>query len=65
MEITVTRLSDKLVKTFFQAGHVTTVARMESFMDSITDDLADGYWPKEKKKKNVTPIDITEPIVHN
>lgn len=45
---TVVRNSDGKTKTFFNAG-LTDSKRMESFMDSITDTLADSYFPKEKK----------------
>ena len=46
----VTRLSDGAVKEFHTAGHKTTNS-MQYFMDSITDDLAEGYFPKERKIK--------------
>lgn len=48
--ITVTRLSDGDEKYFLVAGHTETT-KLESFMDSITDDLAEGYWPRERKVK--------------
>lgn len=48
IHITVTRLSDSAKKEFFQAH--STVERMVSFMNSITDEQADGYFPKHKKK---------------
>jgi hypothetical protein len=50
--ITVTRLADKAKKEFFQAG-VQENGResLVSFMNSITDELADGYWPRPRKEK--------------
>lgn len=48
IETTVTRLSDKATKVFFNAG-VTIVEGMECFMNSLTDTLVDTYFPKEKK----------------
>jgi hypothetical protein len=48
---TVTRLADGAVKKFSQAGmSEDRRARFESFMDSITDELAEGYFPKPRKK---------------
>lgn len=46
---TVTRLADGATKTFFNAGHKTDVG-MVALMESITDDLAEGYFPKPRKK---------------
>ena len=48
--ITVTRLSDGAEKHFYVAAHKEPT-RLEYFMDSITDELAEGYWPKERKIK--------------
>jgi hypothetical protein len=45
----VTRLSDSDQKHFFQCVHRNKAA-LEKFMDSITDDLAEGYWPRERTK---------------
>jgi len=50
VQTTVTRLADSATKSFFNAGHYR-VEDMSKFMDSITDDLADGYFPREKNKK--------------
>lgn len=49
LHTTVTRLSDGSQRKFFQCNR--NKAGLESLMDSITDDLADGYWPKERKVK--------------
>lgn len=51
--ITVLRFEDSATKAFFQANVKTPEARASfcSFMDSITDELAEGYFPREKKKK--------------
>lgn len=49
LHTTVTRLADGATKHFFQCCH-RNKARLESFMDSITDDLAEGYWPRERTK---------------
>lgn len=46
---TVTRISDGATKTFFNAGHKTDVG-MIHLMESITDELAEGYFPKPRKK---------------
>lgn len=46
--IVVTRLTDGAQKYFFQT---TKGPGIVQFMDSITDELCDGYWPKPKKKK--------------
>ena len=48
--ITVIRLSDGAEKYFFVAVHKEPT-RLENFMNSITDELAEGYWPKERKIK--------------
>lgn len=48
--ITVTRLLDGVVRAFrLASGRDKTV--MENFMDNITDEQAEGYFPKERKKK--------------
>ena len=49
--ITVTRLLDGATKVFFIAGHATTAERISEFMCSVTDELADGYFPKPRKMK--------------
>lgn len=49
LHIEVTRLADGAKKKFFQAHG--TVDSMVYFMNSITDDLAEGYFPKPKKVK--------------
>lgn len=46
--IVVTRLKDGKQKYFFQTGKGPGVAK---FMESMTDELCEGYWPKPKKKK--------------
>ncbi len=46
---TVVRSQDGAVKTFFNAGH-TKVDGLVWLMESITDDQADGYFPKPRKK---------------
>ncbi len=45
----VTRLEDGSVKTFFNAGHKTT-DNLDYLMRSITDDQAEQYFPKPRKK---------------
>ena len=51
---TVTRKTDGAQKIFSKAGVYDegTIESMDRFMNSITDDLADGYFPKERKDKN-------------
>lgn len=52
----VTRLSDGLQKYFFQCGG--SVAGMTSFMNSMTDDLAESYFPRvDKKGKTIGGVD--------
>ena len=51
---TVTRLADGATKTFFNAGHKTPDG-LVWLMESITDDLAEGYFPKPREKKNKKP----------
>lgn len=46
---TVTRLSDKAVKRYSQVHG--TVEGMTLFMNSITDELAESYFPRPRKKK--------------
>ena len=46
--LVVTRLSDGVQKYFFQAHGC--VEGMTSFMNSMTDELTDGYFPKAHKK---------------
>ena len=49
LHILVTRLVDGAEKLFFQAhGNIESMNR---FMNSITDDLAEGYFPKPRKVK--------------
>lgn len=51
--ITVTRLADSAVKIFYLAyAHgAGAVSSLCYFMDSITDELAEGYFPKPRKVK--------------
>lgn len=53
LHLTVTRLKDGATKVFYQANVKTPEALVNfcKFMDSITDELAEGYWPREKKVK--------------
>ena len=46
---TVTRLADDATKVFYNAGHKTS-AGIIKFMESITDELAESYFPKPRKK---------------
>lgn len=46
---TVTRHFDNAVKKFSQVHG--TLEGMTEFMNSITDDLAEGYFPKPRKQK--------------
>ena len=50
---TVTRLADGATKVFYTAyAHGEgAVSSLCYFMDSITDDLAEGYFPKPRKVK--------------
>lgn len=48
--ITVTRLLDGATKEFFQAGVFHTTG-LDKLMISITDDQADGYFPRPRKEK--------------
>ena len=49
---TVTKLADGATRVFFQAGvKESGKASYEAFMNSITDDLAEGYFPKPRKNK--------------
>jgi len=43
-----TRLSDGLIKYFYQASG--SVEGLSFFMDSLTDDLVDGFFPRAGKK---------------
>jgi hypothetical protein len=45
----ITRLLDKAVKTF-RITNKTTVQRMCEHMNSLTDELVDNFFPKERKK---------------
>jgi hypothetical protein len=47
--IVVTRLKDGKQKYFFQTGKGHGISK---FMESMTDELCEGYWPKPKKKKD-------------
>ena len=49
IHLLVTRLSDNVTKYFYQASG--TVEGMVCFMNSITDELAEGYFPKPRKTK--------------
>jgi chorismate mutase len=54
--IAITRNSDQAIKKFFVAGH-TRPDELIQFMSSITDELAEAYFPKpkrEKEQKNAT-----------
>ncbi len=46
---TVTRLADGETKTFFNKGHKTTEG-LVWLMECITDDQAEQYFPKPRKK---------------
>ena len=46
---TITRLSDGATKVFTQASS-NTLDRVNSFFDSLTDDLFEGHFPKQRKK---------------
>lgn len=48
--ITVTRLAYKAERKFFIAGAKESYG-LKKLMDSITDDQAEAYWPKERKVK--------------
>jgi hypothetical protein len=48
--ITVTRLIDNAIKVFYLVGSRDKIV-MTDFMNNITDEQADGYFPKERKKK--------------
>ncbi len=48
--ITVVRLLDMVEKVFFLIGN-RSVDTLSNFMSSITDEQADGYFPKPKKEK--------------
>lgn len=50
----VTRLQDGARKYFFQANG--TVEGMAKFMESMTDELVDGYFPKPGKRGG-SPVD--------
>lgn len=61
LHVVVTRLADKATKYFFQAhGNVES---MTNFMNSVTDDLADGYFPRPGKK--VVEADNWAYIINN
>lgn len=51
----VTRLSDGAQKYFFQAHG--SQAGVESFMNSMTDELVEGYFPKPNKRGGGPPVD--------
>ncbi len=46
---TITRIKDSATKEFYQAGH-TEPSRIISFMNSITDEQAENYFPKKRTK---------------
>lgn len=50
--IAVRRQSDNMEKTFYLINLKTKehIDAVSGFMDSITDELADGYFPKPRKK---------------
>lgn len=58
---TVTRLADGAQKKFFQC--MGTKEGLERLFESITDDLAEGYWPRErtKEKKKKEEISVLDP----
>lgn len=47
--LVVTRLKDGAQKYFFQAGEDKT-AGITTFMESMTDELIEGYYPKPNRK---------------
>ena len=46
---TVTRHSDGATKVFKQVG--ANAEGLTRLMESITDELAEGYWPRERENK--------------
>lgn len=48
VKITLTRIDDSAVKVFYVASS-NSVENMQSFMNSVTDQLAQDYFPKVKK----------------
>ena len=46
---TITRLSDGVTKVFTQSAS-NTLDRVNSFFDSLTDELVEGHFPKPRKK---------------
>lgn len=51
----VTRVSDGAQKYFFQCGG--SVEGITRFMESMTDELAEGYFPRPGKKHGVSTVD--------
>ena len=51
--IVVTRISDGATKTFVMAAIRSKdgVLAVTNFMNSMTDELLEGYWPKPRKAK--------------
>lgn len=51
--IHVSDIEQNRFKQFFTAGVLDNAKRerVNDFMNSMTDDLLDGYWPKERLKK--------------
>jgi hypothetical protein len=51
--IVVRRHSDNAFKSFFQATLKTQeqATAVCGFMNSVTDELAEGYWPRPRKEK--------------
>lgn len=47
--ITIVRLADEAEKVFFLAGHKSDI-HLRRFMESITDDLAESYFPKARAR---------------
>ena len=48
----VVRETDKAEKVFFMAGMKHgALPGIKGFMNSLTDDLAEGYFPKQRKEK--------------
>ena len=56
LHIVVTRLSDGATKYFYQAHG--DAEKMTEFMNVITDELADGYFPRAGKKGGVPDVPV-------
>lgn len=61
--LVVTRLVDGAQKYFFQAGEDKT-AGITMFMESMTDELVEGYFPKPGKRGG-DPVDNWAFLGHN